>query len=53
MFNEANFNPKTNKLKSFFNTGPNQNYTKFVNKDIKNEIEKKFYKEMKELGYVD
>ena len=53
LFNEANLNPKTNKLKSFFNTGPNQNYTKFVNKDIKNEIEKKFYKEMKELGYVD
>ena len=53
MFNETNFDPKTNKLKSFFNTGPNQNWTKFINKDIKNEIEKNFYKEMKELGYID
>ena len=53
LFNETNFDPKTNKLKSFFNTGPNQNWTKFINKDIKNEIEKNFYKEMKELGYID
>ena len=53
LFNEANLEPKTNKLKSFFNTGPNQNWTKFINGDIKNEIEKNFYKEMKELGYIN
>ena len=53
LFNETNFDPKTNKLKSFFNMGPNQNWTKFINGDIKNEIERNFYKEMKELGYID
>ena len=53
LFNEAILEPKTNRLKSFFNTGPNQNWTKFINGDIKNEIEKNFYKEMKELGYIN
>jgi hypothetical protein len=33
--------------------GPNQNWTKFINGDIKNEIEKNFYTEMKELGYIN
>ena len=52
LFNESNLD-QANKLKSFFNMGPNRNWTKLINKNIKNEIEKKFYMEMKELGYID
>ena len=33
--------------------GPNQNWTKLINETIKNEIEKNFYTEMKELDYIN
>lgn len=52
LFNESNLDPKTNKLKPFFNTGPKQNWNKFVNRDVVDEIEKKFCKEMVQLGYI-
>ena len=52
LFNEANL-AQNNRLKSFFNMGPNQNWTKLINETIKNEIEKNFYTEMKELGYIN
>ncbi len=52
LFNESALDPKTNKLKTFFNTGPKQNWNKFVNRDVVDEIEKKFCKEMVQLGYI-
>lgn len=52
LFNESNFDPKTNQFKTFFNTRPNKNTSQLISKNIKNEIEKKFYNEMKELNYL-
>ena len=36
----------------FFNLGPENNWKNFLNKKIANKIEKKFRKEMLELGYI-
>ena len=52
LFNEANFDKKNNKFKTFFNSDPNLYKNKFINKNIKDEIEKNFYNEMKELKYL-
>ena len=38
--------------KKFFNLGPKNNWENNLNKKIKDEIESKFYIEMKELGYL-
>ena len=38
--------------KKFFNLGPKNNWENILNKKIKEEIESKFYVEMKELGYL-
>ena len=38
--------------KKFFNLGPKNNWENNLNKKIKDEIELKFYVEMKELGYL-
>ena len=37
---------------NFFNLGPENNYKNLLDKKISKEIEKKFYSEMKELGYI-
>lgn len=39
--------------KDFFNLGPNNNWHNLLDKRKGNEIEQKFYTEMKELGYID
>ena len=52
LFNEANIDTKTNKFKTFFNTHPTQYRGNLINIDMKNKIEKKFHKEMKELNYL-
>ena len=51
-FEEANIDLKANKYKSFFNTHPSQYKKTFISSGIKKEVEKKFCKEMKELGYL-
>lgn len=51
LFSEANLDPITGNLKSFFNTDPNIK-KKLIKKKIREEIEKKFHKELKELGYL-
>ena len=51
-FEEANIDLKANKYKSFFNTHPSQYNKTFISSGIKKEVEKKFCKEMKELGYL-
>ena len=40
------------KKKNFFNLGPKNDYKKLLDKNISEEIEKKFYSEMKELNYL-
>ena len=41
-----------NKKKDFFHLGPKNDWKTISNKDIINELEDKFHKEMKELGYL-
>ena len=50
-FVEAPFGGITDK-KKFFNLGPKNNWREFLPTKIKNEIEKKFEKEMIKLGYL-
>ena len=50
-FAEAPFGEITDK-KKFFNLGPKNDWREFLPSEIKNEIEKKFQKEMIELGYL-
>lgn len=51
LFNENVYDSKKNKIR-FFNKGPSNDWTKVLDKKIQDDIEKIFYKEMKELGYV-
>lgn len=51
LFSEANLDPITGNFKSFFNTDPNIK-KKLIKKKIREEIKKKFHKELKELGYL-
>ena len=37
---------------NFFNLGPKNDYKKFLDKEISEDIKKNFFSEMKELGYV-
>ena len=37
---------------NFFNLGPENNYKNLLDEKVSKEIEKKFYSEMKELGYI-
>ena len=53
LFKESSFDKKTGKKKDFFNLGPNNNWHNLLDKRIGNEIEQKFYTEMKELGYIN
>ncbi len=50
-FNENAYESIDNK-KKFFNLGPKNNWENTLEKKIKDEIESKFYVEMKELGYL-
>ena len=51
LFNENVYDSKKNKIR-FFNKGPSNDWTKVLDKKIRDDIEKIFYKEMKELGYI-
>ena len=51
-FSEAPISTTTNESKRFFNLGPENNWQKLLPHKTKKEIEKKFKKEMVELGYL-
>ena len=46
------FEEAVNSTIKFFNLGPKNNWKNILNKNLINIIEKKFSKEMKELGYI-
>ena len=50
-FEEAVYSKKTGKKINFFNLGFNNRWQKLLPSDIKNKINKKLNKELKELGY--
>ena len=43
---------RTKKKIDFFNSGPSNDWKKQLNPDLKSELEKEFFSEMKELGYM-
>ena len=51
LFNENVYDSKKNKIR-FFNKGPSNDWTKVLDKNIQEDIEMVFDKEMKELGYI-
>ena len=51
-FHESMVNKKTGKNVKFFNLGKKTNWKTSLNENIKNKIEEKFEKEMKELRYL-
>lgn len=51
-FDEATLDENSNK-KKFFNLGPENDWKKLLPDEIKRKIEKKFQKEMVELGYLN
>ena len=51
-FEEATRDRKSGKKNTFFNMGFNNDWQKNSNLDIYKKIEKEFYKEMRELGYL-
>jgi len=52
LFKEGVLNKKTNNKANFFHLGPKNKWQNTIDKEIINEIEENFYKEMKELGYL-
>jgi len=44
---------KNGNVKKFFNLGPNNNWEKLLDPEIKSEIEKLFGNEMRDLGYIN
>ena len=50
-FIEARINKATGEKIPFFNLGPKNDWKKLLSKEIKNEIEILFKKEMSEIGY--
>ena len=50
-FSESSIDDKGKRI-NFFNLGPNNNWKKLLNKNIIDKIEKRFSKEMGELGYL-
>ena len=52
LFKENAYNKKTGKKKKFFHLGPNNDWRKFLNDDIRKKIEENFINEMEELGYL-
>ena len=53
LFKEGVLNKKTNNKANFFHLGPKNKWQENLDKKIINEIEKNFYNEMKELGYLE
>ncbi len=51
-FSESITDKNTGSKKVFFNMGPQNNWRDYLDKNIKDEIENKFKKEMTELGYL-
>lgn len=51
-FDENSILTVENKKIPFFNLGPNNNWKEMISKDLSLEIEKKFYEEMRETGYI-
>ena len=51
-FSETPISEIANETKKFFNLGPKNNWQKLLPNEIKEKIEKKFQKEMTELGYL-
>ena len=51
-FKESNLS-KSGKTKVFFREGPNKKWQNSLNKKISDKIERKFFKEMSELGYLN
>ena len=52
-FREAPPDENTNKKKKFFNLGPQNKWEEFLPEEIRKKIEKEFYREMVELGYLN
>ena len=52
LFKEGVLNKKTNNKANFFHLGPKNKWQENLDKKIINEIEKNFYNEMIELGYL-
>ena len=52
LFKEIVYNKKTGEKKNFFHLGPNNDWKKFLNDDIRKKIEENFKNEMEELGYL-
>ena len=52
LFRESNIDNRTGKLKTFFNKGPENKWKNLIEEEIINDVEKKFYNEMKELDYI-
>ena len=52
LFKENVLNKEDNSKVNFFHLGPANNWKESLNEDIKNKIEKSFYKEMVELEYL-
>ena len=51
-FAEAVNDKKTGEKKKFFNLGPENNWEKLLDINLKKDIEKEFETEMRELGYI-
>ncbi len=51
-FSESTIDPKTGKKKAFFKLGPERDWRKNLDHNIRIKIEKAFENEMKELGYL-
>ena len=51
-FNEAVKNKETGETKKFFNLGPNNKWENLLDLEIREDIERKFKKEMEELKYL-
>ena len=52
LFKEIAYNKKTGEKKNFFYLGPNNDWRKFLNDNIRKKIEENFKNEMEELGYL-
>ena len=52
-FNEGVLDKKTKNKVNFFYMGSKNRWEELLNKEITQSIEKNFYKEMKEIGYLD
>ena len=51
-FAEAIRDKQTGEKKQFFNLGPDNDWNKLLDNDLKESIEKEFKNEMSELGYI-